>query len=342
MKLLRRRFLRRLVTVPAVCVVFFLIVTLLPVWVLGAAFVSPWLPGRMRTLRLLWFIVVYLGIEVLTLAALGVLWVGAGFGRGLQSERSRRLHYRLLDFVLSAVMRSARRLFHLRMGVEAEPLAEEDPEVPRSDPRPVIVLGRHVGPGDSFLIVHELQRQYGRRPRIVLKDTLQWDPGIDILLNRLPTRFVSAGTPGATDTVGELARDLGPEDAVLIFPEGGNFSEERRTRAIERLDREGRHRQAERARGLRHLMAPRPGGTLAVIDAAPAADVVFFGHSGLEDLGGARDIWRNLPLGAEVRARMWTVGAEEVPVGADARIDWLYDWWEHLDAWIDAAREVQQ
>ena len=34
----------------------------------------------------------------------------------------------------------------------------------------------------------------------MLKDTLQWDPAVDVLLNRLPNRFIAPGhTPGAAD-----------------------------------------------------------------------------------------------------------------------------------------------
>ena len=39
----------------------------------------------------------------------------------------------------------------------------------------------------------ELMAQFERRPRIVLKESLQWDPAFDILLNRLPAHFVRHG-----------------------------------------------------------------------------------------------------------------------------------------------------
>ena len=55
----------------------------------------------------------------------------------------------------------------------------------------MVVLSRHAGPGDSFLLVHTLMdRDHLRRPRIVLKDVLQLDPLIDVYLNRLPNHFV--------------------------------------------------------------------------------------------------------------------------------------------------------
>lgn len=338
MTLLRHRFARRLLTIPAVFGVFFLVVTTLPLWMLAAAFVSPRLPGRWRGLRLLWFAVVYLGLQVVGLVAAGALWVAGGFGRNLGAERSQRRHYRLLALLLEALMRSARRAFKLRLTVHAESPPDAQPQVAHDEPRPMVVLSRHAGPGDSFLLVHELLSEYGRRPRVVLKDTLQWDPVIDVLLNRVPAQFISSARPGGAESIGRLAGDLGPRDALVIFPEGANFTESRRLRGIERLEQAGLDAYASRAGRLRHLMAPRPAGTFAAIDAGHHADVVLVAHCGLEGLSTLRDLWRGVPMEADVRARLWTVPAEDVPADPAARVDWLYDWWERLDAWIDASR----
>jgi 1-acyl-sn-glycerol-3-phosphate acyltransferase len=103
------------------------------------------------------------------------------------------------------------------------------------DDRPRLVLGRHAGPGDSFLLVREILSWTGRRPRIVLKSTLRLDPVIDVLLGRLPVAFIgptAADRKAAVHAVRELAETMGPDDALLIFPEGGNFTEARRDRAI--------------------------------------------------------------------------------------------------------------
>jgi len=52
------------------------------------------------------------------------------------------------------------------------------------------VLSRHAGPGDSFLLIHQLLSVYGRRPRVVMKAALQFDPSLDVLGNRLPNVFI--------------------------------------------------------------------------------------------------------------------------------------------------------
>jgi 1-acyl-sn-glycerol-3-phosphate acyltransferase len=336
-RLLAHRYLRRCVTVPVVFASLFLLLTLLPLWALAAAAVSPVLPGRWRPLRLLWFLVIYLALQAVGIIVTAVLWCRSVFGRHLWRRDIQLAHYRVLGLLLGVLMRSAERVFNLRLAVDAEPLPDDKPQVPRDDPRPLLVLSRHAGPGDSFLLVHELMSVYGRNPRIVLRSTLQWDPTVDLILNRLPTRFITPAS-GAGDavarTIGGLAAQLGDDEALIIFPEGANFTERRRMRAIERLEETGLTQYAARARGMRYLLAPRPGGTFAAIDAAPDADVVFVAHTGLEQLSTLADLWRGLPMDADVRARLWTVPAEEVPDDPEARMDWLYGWWERIDAWI--------
>lgn len=334
--LLRHRYLRRIVTIAGVYAAFAVLVTTLPLWALGSAALSPRLPGKWRPLRLLWFLAVYVFLEVVGILAALVLWIGSGFGRNLGRDDIREAHYRVLGSLLGILMRTAQRAFQLRLEVAAPDLPEAQPEVP-SGPRPILVFSRHAGPGDSFLLVHELMSVYGRRPRVVLRSTLQWDPLVDLLLNRLPTRFIDPNptASGVATSIGVLAHDLTETDALIIFPEGGNYSERRRLRAIERLEDRGRPDLAARARTIRHLMAPRPGGALAAVDAAPAADVVFVAHTGLEQLSTARDLWRGLPMHADVRAKFWTVAAEDVPDDRDDQVDWLYGWWETIDAWVD-------
>jgi 1-acyl-sn-glycerol-3-phosphate acyltransferase len=338
-RLLQHRYLRRMVTISVVFAVFGTLVTTLPLWALGAAAISSRVPGRLRPLRLLWFVVVYLALQVSGIAAAGALWVATGFGRGFGRLDVREVHYRLVGTLLNLLMRTARRTFRLHIDVEAPVLPDEQPQVDRG-PRPLLVFSRHAGPGDSFLLVHELLSVYGRRPRVVLKNTLQWDPLIDLLLNRLPTRFIAPNpsAAGVAASIGVLGSDMTAEDALVIFPEGGNYSEGRRLRAIERLEAAGETELAARARGIRHLMAPRPGGAFAAIDDAPTADVVFVAHTGLEQLSTPRDLWRGLPMDADVRARFWTVRAEDVPDGRAERTDWLYDWWERIDAWVEENR----
>jgi hypothetical protein len=88
-----------------------------------------------------------------------------------------------------------------------------------------------------------------------------------------------------------------------------------------------------------NISAPRPGGALAALDSAPGADVVFIAHHGFPN--GFGEAWRELPQPTRIRVQMWHVPAGEIPAGTEARIEWLFGWWERLDAWVGEQRRAQ-
>ena len=325
---------RRLVVAPLLLIAVLSTLVALPL-LLPVLAIATALPLRWRIPRVLWMLLLYLLLEVAALLALAALWVASGFGRSLRSPRFQRAHYRLVRWFLNVLFHESTRVLHLSVRVEG-------PAPNTYDGRPLLILSRHAGPGDSFLVVHALMNWYAREPRVVLKDTLQWDPAIDVLLNRLPSRFITPGRPGSgtIEEVGALSRDLDENDAFVIFPEGGNFSVRRRRRAIEKLRAGGHRDEAEKAERMHHVMAPRPGGVLAALTNAPRADIVFVAHTGMEHLVTVFDIWRQMPTDMQIEMRWWLVPAAEVPEGDDARIDWLYVWWARIDAWVDERRTV--
>ncbi|GAC1531534.1 MAG: hypothetical protein NVS2B6_19670 [Thermoleophilaceae bacterium] len=288
--------------------------------------------GRWRPLRVVWLLVVYLTRDILATAACFGLWVASGFGRSLGTPRMQRAHYAVVKWFLSGLYKSGVSMLGLGIELERSEAAEAALGACR---RPVIVFSRHKGAGDSFLLVHLLLSRYGRLPRIVMKGSLQFDPLIDAFGNRLPNCFITPGGGHHADAVCTLARGLGDDGALVIFPEGGNFTEERRERAIEQLEQDARPEEAEVARGIEHLSAPKPGGALAAIEGSPQADIVFVAHSGLPDLASATEVWRAMPMTRPVSMRMWLVAANEIPAGEEERIDWLFDWWQRLDRWLD-------
>ena len=70
------------------------------------------------------------------------------------------------------------------------------------------------------------------------------------------------------------------------------------------------------------------------MQAAPHADVVFVGHARVPV--GIGELWRTMSAGRTVEMRFWIVRACDVPAGHEERIDWLFGWWQTLDAWVDA------
>jgi len=325
--------LRRVVLAPAVVGLAALMWVTLPAWLIVAAVLSPLLPGRWRALRLLWVVMLYLTCEALLLVVLLGLWFSAGAGRRLRSPYFEGIHYDLVQGVMWVFFREARRVLRLNIATDG-PSPDAHPGVP------LLVACRHAGPGDSFTLIHALMHWYHREPRVVLKDTLAWDPVIDVVLNRLPARFIDPRGEDLEIHIKELAHGLDADDAFVIFPEGGNFTPERRRRGIERLRKLGLEAMARRAEELTHVLAPRPGGFIAALDGAPDADVVLVAHTGLDHLLSVRDVWRELPMDKQIVMRWWQVPREEIPTGRDERIDWLFGWWERIDAWIEEQRSV--
>ncbi|MGI8646289.1 MAG: 1-acyl-sn-glycerol-3-phosphate acyltransferase [Nocardioides sp.] len=324
------RLLRRLVLAPAFVLLTVLFWVTAPLWLIAAAALSPLLPGRWRALRLLWVFIGYLTCESILLVVLLGLWLASGFGRRIRTPYFEGIHYDLVQGTLWVFVNEARRGLNLTIETVG-PTPDAHPGTP------ILVCCRHAGPGDSFTLIHSLMHDYAREPRVVLKDTLAWDPAIDVILNRIPARFLSPD-PGAGEDLESqitgLAAGLDENDAFVIFPEGGNFTPQRRQRGIDRLRRLGLERMAVRAERMTHVLAPRPGGFIAALDGAPDADVVLVAHTGLDHLRTVGDLWRELPMDKRIIMRWWTVPREEIPAQRDARIDWLFGWWERIDVWI--------
>ena len=326
--------LQRFVVAPLIIVLTVLLWTTLPLTLLITGGLSPFAPGWLRPIRLLWVAVLHLTLETLVLLELFGLWLASGFGLFLRRPYFERIHYGIMRAYLVVFFREARRVLRLKI----ETLGPTPNAMPG---KPLLVFCRHAGVGDSFSIVYALMHWYHREPRIVLKDTLAWDPALGVMLTRLPSRFVSRGRGrDLVAEVGVLARNLDENDAFVIFPEGGNFTPRRRLRAILRLRRLGRHSMAAKAEAMTHVMAPQPGGVLAALAAAPHADVLLVAHTGLDHLDNLRSIWRELPMDKRLLMGWWHVPRDEIPAGREDQINWLFDRWRLIDEWVDEHRPV--
>jgi len=339
------RLVRRIVLAPLLMVIALGLVVLFPLLAIATAIIGLYRSRRLRTFRLLCFAVIWLLAETAALVMCLGLWVASGFGGRLHSEPYLRRHYAIMRWFLDLLFRSAVRTFGLRVLVTEPTL--DDVEAAARLTRPVVVLSRHAGPGDSFLLVRQLLSVYRRRPRVVMKAAIQLDPGLDVVGNRLPNVFVSHRRFGEslyTEQIARLAHGLGPADALVIFPEGGNWTPGRWRRGILRLEQVGRPDLAKRAEQMPNLLPPRPGGALTAITACPQADVIFVAHAGLDKLASVRDVWQNLPIGQPLRAQWWRVPCEQVPRDAppEEQVQWLYAWWERIDAWISAQESAPE
>jgi 1-acyl-sn-glycerol-3-phosphate acyltransferase len=292
--------------------------------------------GRSQPLLLAKLLIAYFSRELGVLLACGALWVASGAGIRIRTSRFRLLHYRLLRWFVHGLAERATTLLSVRVMAEASP---ETLSALR-DARPLLLFSRHAGPGDTVLIVDLLLSRYGRFPSVVFKETLAIDPSIDLIGHRLPHVLLDPDERDECEArITEISGRLGDHGVLVLFPEGGNFSFERRRRALEKLWRKGRRSEAAEGGRMAHVLPPHPGGALAAMGGNPDADVVFAAHTGLGLASFPRDLWRQPPVGKTFKSRMWLAPAHERPTDPDHQVEWLYGWWKRIDDWIEEAGE---
>lgn len=317
----------------AVEVIVFALVTLLaPVLLTVAAAVdlALWLRGRkrwmaVRLLAMLWW---FLAGELYGLIGLLGIWALSG---GRDGARRRDRVYRLKRSWLGSHLAGIRTLFGLRFEIEGLELA---------GPGPVVVLIRHASIIDNTLPDVIIGGAHGLGFRFVIKRELQMLPTIDIGGRWVPTLFVRRASG---DVAAELLRfhalteNLSTRDGILIYPEGTRATAEKLARAKAILA-ERQPEVAPLAARLQHLLPPRLGGTIALLQSGAGADVVIFGHVGLDGFEYISDIWAGGLVGTTVRLKFWRFAAAEVPRDRAELIEWLYERWQELDDWVGEAQ----
>jgi 1-acyl-sn-glycerol-3-phosphate acyltransferase len=322
------RTVRRALLVPLVVGVEALVVLAGPGLLVGAAVLSR-RQGHRRVLRAVGFAVGYAALELATLRrVLGLRRVDSAAGGGNLDAAWQALVARYL----ARLYRLAR--LTLDIGLTVDPASDPPP-----NGRPVLVLARHRGPGDSFLLAWLLVVRWRRRLGVVLTNRLRADPIVDFAGDRLPFCFVGGrgrrGHRAVLAGIGRLAGAAGAQDAILLFPEGHNFSSGRRQAALARLRRLGERRLLRRATRLVRLLPPRPGGVAAALEARPDLTVIVLGHTGL---GAADRPWWRLPVGSRVTVRTWVYPPGRTPPPEVPAVqNWLLDRWAEVDAWLATA-----
>jgi 1-acyl-sn-glycerol-3-phosphate acyltransferase len=295
------------------------------------------LTGDRRLALMTRIVVGYFARELTTLLGCGAIWLLAGAGLRMGSRRIQALHWRLLRWFVGGIAANVRKQLGIRIAQESE--SDQAATALRGD-RPLFVLSRHAGPADTILLIDRLLTHFGRRPSVVFKDTIVLDPSIDLIAHRLPHAVLDVDDPAECETrIARTAAALGPRGALLMFPEGGNFTPERRRRALRSLRRRGHKAAARAGERMEHVLPPRPSGTVTALRANRTADVVFAAHTGLGLAAYPLEIWRKLPVGRTLQTRMWLAPRAEIPVEEEEVAEWLNAWWARLDAWIGARGE---
>jgi 1-acyl-sn-glycerol-3-phosphate acyltransferase len=327
----QRRLQRRAKGIAVEAGGFAAITLLFPLLLAGAAIADlalwvvrrkPWMAVRLLAFAW-WFL---FGELRGLLGILGVYLVTGGpFGR--RSLRRRRLIYDLRIQWARSHLGAVRTLFGLTFEVE---------DVDVAGPGPVLIFIRHASIIDNTMPDAVVGHRHGMGLRFVLKKELEMLPVIDIGGRMVPTNYVRRASSDAAAEISRLrtlAHDLGPGEGVLIYPEGTRHTAEKLAKAQATI-RERQPHIAPYADRLGHVLPPRLGGPLALLDEAPQADVVFCGHVGLDGFEYIRDIWGGGLVGNTVRVKFWRYPASSVPATEEERIAWLYERWQVLDDWV--------
>ncbi|WP_114204149.1 1-acyl-sn-glycerol-3-phosphate acyltransferase [Janibacter anophelis] len=240
-------------------------------------------------------------------------------------------HLALIQRALDNVLFTARRVVGFHIEIEGE-LTVGRPG------HPLVVISRHAGPADSLAIAWLLASTAGRIPRIVLADALLWDPGIAMVLQRLDSYFVPSRSGAGDDRtkgVAELAATLTRKDAMLIFPEGRNWTRDRHEDQVRRLREQGEPDRLATAVARPWVLEARSRGVASIRQHAPEADVMVIAHTGLDMISGPAAVIRAVPFRNRLLLRGRTYHSEDVPTDADEVATWLEARWGEVNHWVD-------
>ncbi len=332
------RLLRRVRGILLEIVVFAVVTAALPLLLLVGALVdlALWLRRRkpwvgVRLVAMLWW---FLFGEIRALLTLLGIWVLTGGPLGRGSLRRRRWLYDLRVRWMRGHLGGVRALFGLRLEVTGLELA---------GPEPALIMMRHASIIDNTLPDALVGHEHGVGLRFVIKRELQALPTIDIGGRWVPTVFVrraSADSAAEVAALRGLARELGPGESILIYPEGTRSTPRKLARA-QQVIAERQPQIAPLANRLQNILPPRLGGPLALLDEAEGVDVVFCGHVGFDGFQYVSNIWAGGLVGTTIRVRFWRYPGAEVPAGEQQRIAWLYERWQTVDDWVGEQRSGQ-
>jgi 1-acyl-sn-glycerol-3-phosphate acyltransferase len=324
---------RRAVTIPLYFILSGLMIGASPVLFPLAVLVDASRSAHWALVRMLAFLLLYLICEVIGILASLALWLLGGplFSRDVEGYLMKNFH--LQCWWAHTLAGGAFRLFSIRLEVEGLPDLRH---------RPVLLFARHASTADTVLPALLIEVPQRIMLRYIIKRELLLDPCLDIVGNRLPHYFVRRGSGQGAKEIEAIARlmdDLSPGQGVLMYPEGTRFTAAKRERILKRLEMSGDQEALRRARSMTHVLPPRLGGSLALLERNEGADAVFCAHTGLESTTSMGRLWRGDLVGARVRVRFWVVPFEEIPKGREALSTWFWDEWAKVNAFLEDSRE---
>lgn len=318
---------RRLVSIQLYALLGAILLVGLPVWFVLLSLVDLVTDRRWPRVRTLLAFTLYFACELSGLTAAFLLWVvlvGGLTGRARFVDANATLQ----RMFTNTLMRGMVAIYRLEVDLDG---------ADQIMPAPFLLFVRHVSTVDTLLAAAFVANPHRVLLKYVLKRELLWDPCLDVVGRRLPNAFVDrSGSRRDAEirAVAGLGQGLDVRTAVLVYPEGTRFRPSALEKAVVRLAKEGDPALLARAKSYRHVLPPRLGGPLALLDAAPGVDVLVLEHVGLEGARTLGNLWRGDLIGRTLRIRLRRLPAASIP--STDRATWLFDRWAETDAWVSA------
>ena len=286
--------------------------------------------GRLRQTRIVALIASVVMVDLVGQIVVFGVWLQGPFGMNRTSPRIQDKYQKIMTWYTTKITEAIAKF---------APLPVDGSELDESLlSGNAIVVARHRSIFDA-LIPAVLFGRRGLLTLYTLKDELQWGPNLDIVGHRMGHVFVNRSSKDLEtelQPIRDLAARIDKDSVAVIFPEGTFFNQTRLKRAIKSLERRDPVR-ARMAAQFRHLLPPRPAGTLAMLEAAPDADVVLVGHVGFEPFGSVPEVFANIgDPRHRLRVKAWRFDRATIPTTRDEQIHWLFERWLQMDEWIDA------
>jgi len=322
------KWARRSKSIPALFTAFIAVWILLPILLLFAFLFDLFKRRPLPNVRLLLFGAWWLAMEVIGVTIAFFLWLVLAPFKRLGSSTSQRWHSRLQRFWARSLALGGKYTLRLRWQVDGLECLR--------DSGPLIVLARHGSQGDALLTAALLSAE-GRRLRFILKHQLLGDPCLDIVGHRIPNYFVdrdSLNNKNELANIGQLATDMADDEALVIFPEGTRFSEEKLSRAVTALCQTAPSR-VRAAQALTSVLPIRTAGTLAALAKSPA-DLVILNHVGIRDISSLKELQASVPLPTALKFHLWRTPRAELSVEWTEKqlVQWLDEQWAAVNSWV--------
>ena len=329
----RHLWKRRALTIPLYFILCGLMLALFPVLFPLAVVFDALRSSKWALVRMLAFLVLYFVCEVLGILASFLLWLVGGPWVSRDVEKYLKKNFELQCCWARTLAGGAFNLFSIRLEVEG---------LRDLRGRPILLFVRHASTADTVLPALLIGVPQRIMLRYIIKGELLMDPCLDIVGNRLPNYFVRRGSGEGSreiEAIARLMQDLSPGQGVLMYPEGTRFTEAKRERILKRLKASGDKEALRRARDMAHVLPPRLGGSLALLERNENADAVFCAHTGLESTMSIGQLWKGRLVGSRVRVKVWVVPFEGIPTGREALSRWLWDEWAKVDSFLEENKQ---